>query len=147
MKPLIDALYTLLIGRYIRIREENYGSFLRKIGVVSLVRRNAILSSIESSGIIRELDTTENGVWKLTTTTGSRIMKMEFRIGIPFFQMFAGNKYKTTVTLDRNTMKSDCTSTETGKKSFKIIRKFTGKGFESHITCEDVVCTEYFERQ
>ena len=138
--------YILFTGTFIRTYVENYGCFLKKIGVGNFVRRNAILSSIEANGVIKEIQVSE-GVWKFVTKTGVKSSEMEFRIGIPFLQTLNGARYKTTVTLDRSIMKSDCKAIHLGKKSFQIIRKFSFDGFESTIICDDIVCKEFFKRQ
>ena len=138
--------FILFTGTYIRTYVENYGSFLKKIGVGNFLRRNAILSSIETNGVTKKIYVSD-GVWKFTTTTGANSSEMEFRIGIPFLQTLNGTRYKTTVTLDRSIMKSDCKAIQFGKKSFHIIRKFSFNGFESTIICDDIVCKEFFKRQ
>ena len=116
------------------------------MGVNCSVRRKAIESSIETNGITKKIEESE-GIWRFITKTGKKSSEMEFRIGVPFYQILAGNSFKTTVTLDRNLMKSDCKAMLRGKKSFQVIRKFSGNGFESKIICEDIVCKEYFIRQ
>ena len=116
------------------------------MGVKGFVRRNAIQSSIEANGVTKTIETCE-GVWKFITKTGKKLSQIEFRIGIPFFQMVAGNKYKSTITLDRSLMISEFKAISSGKKSFVIIRNFSTNGFESKVICEDAVCVEYFKRQ
>ena len=136
----------LIIGTYIRTYVDNYGGYLKKMGVKGFVRRNAIQSSIEANGITKTIETCE-GVWKFITKTGKKSSQIEFRIGIPFFQIVAGNKYRSTITLDRSLMISEFKSVSNGKKSFLVIRSFSSSGFESKVICEDVVCVEYFKRQ
>ena len=115
------------------------------MGVKGYVRRNAIQSSIEANGIIKTIETC-GGIWKFITKTGKKSSQIEFRIGIPFFQMVAGNKYKSTITLDRSLMISEFKAISSEKKSFLIIRTFSTNGFESKVICEDAVCVEYFKR-
>ena len=115
------------------------------MGVKGFARRSTLQSSIEANGVIKTIETCE-GVWKFITKTGKKSSQIEFRIGIPFFQMVAGNKYKSTITLDRSLMISDFKAISSEKKSFLIIRTFSTNGFESKVICEDAVCVEYFKR-
>ncbi|MDM8564621.1 lipocalin/fatty-acid binding family protein [Candidatus Halobeggiatoa sp. HSG11] len=131
-------------GTYKRTQEENWDAYLAKLGVNFVVRK-----ALTASPPILEITEVSPGKWKMKTSTTVKSFEDNFEIGKEFEETaFDGRACKTIFTAEgEQILVQSQVAKKSTEKSIKIIREFSDKGVAVQYICEDVVSTQFFERQ
>ncbi len=130
-------------GKYKQVKEENYGDFLKAIGMGMMMRKAATSSSPNV-----EISEASPGHWKMVTATKMKTVETAFESGKAFDEKTAdGRDVSTTIVVDGNTWTMTQKNKKAGGPDATIVREFTDKGFLATFTSGKAVGKCHFERQ